>query len=143
MILGERRTIDVYPAYTDPEWHNDKPCRGSQSLEPDQNPTTARQGALGGAPACIVDGHRGRTIWRLIQQTRPGMKGETGILYSVLLTTTRDDRQADLAALETVAQSFELIPIAPDEGKRERSNRQALVKTRASWPASNNGSRPR
>jgi hypothetical protein len=111
MILGERRKIDVYPEYTDGEWGNTEPCRRNQFPWEKTSSRAAGTVLLGTQTACLVTFTGRNTAWSVVQAT--GRDRGQGIMYTLLLTTTRQALQTDLASLHQVASTFKRIPIYP------------------------------
>jgi hypothetical protein len=111
LILGEGRKITVYPEYTGFTPGDAKPCRRDQfPWEPVSTRVTA-VGYLNGHRACIVTFTQGSAIWRVMQTTRSD-RG-TGVMYTLLLTTTAQWSRDDFLSLRRVADSFKRIPVTP------------------------------
>ncbi len=111
LILGEGREIVVYPEYTGFVAGDAEPCRRGQFPWERQATRVAIVGHLGGGRACIATFVRGRAIRRVMQTT--GDDRGTGIMYTLLLTTTARWSRDDLISFRRVADSFRRVPIDP------------------------------
>ncbi len=109
IILGERRMIRVYARYSDPDFGNDKPCGPLFQAHPGAK--VRSQGKIGARAACALTVSDDANFEQVREQT--GDDRGTKILYTVQLTTTREAKAADLAALDAVAASFTRVPIVP------------------------------
>jgi len=111
MILGEHREIDVYPEYTDAEWGNTEPCKRNQFPWERTSSREAGTILLGIQTACLVTFTGNNAAWSVIQAT--GQDRGQGIMYTLVLTTTREALQTDMVSLRQVASTFKTIPIYP------------------------------
>jgi len=111
MILGEHREIDVYPEYTDAEWGNTEPCKPNQFPWEKNSSREVGTVLLGTQAACLVIFKGHNTAWSVIQAT--GQDRGQGIMFTLVLTTTREALQTDLVSLHQVASTFKKIPIYP------------------------------
>lgn len=111
IILGEHRKIVVYPEYTFPDSGSVKPChRGQFPWEGNSKRTTGTI-LLGDRKACLETFTSQGGIWSVTQATSDD-QGQ-GIMYTLLLSTTREFFHADLASLRSVAATFKRVPINP------------------------------
>lgn len=111
LILGDKRKIVVYPAYTGLTSGDDKPCRPNQFPWESGSKRTSSIGKVGHRNACVVTFIQGKTVWRIAQTT--GHDRGTTIMYTVLLITTRQCRFVDFRSFRRVADSFKRIPVSP------------------------------
>ncbi len=109
-ILGERRMIVVYPEYVDSDDDDDKPCRRDQFPWEPSSARVAAASRIGEQTACVVTFTRREMVWRAMQTL--GNDRGTGIMYTLLLTTTRRWSRADFQSLQRVADSFGRVPIS-------------------------------
>jgi hypothetical protein len=111
IVLGEHRTIVVYPVYTGFVEGDDTPC-GSQQLPWRKTSTSLTGiGRIGRQVACVVTQTEGDVIRRIMQVA--GDDRGTGIMYSLVVTTNRPHSRTDLIAFKEVADTFRRVTIYP------------------------------
>jgi hypothetical protein len=110
MILGNRREISVYPPYvvSDPP---PTPCDATQLPWATGRQVRVRAINLAGALACRVVGIRGTVVWDLIETEKSDRR--TGIIYALLLTTTREAAPRDERSFRSLADNFWFVAISP------------------------------
>ena len=111
LILGDFRTIDVYPQYTGIIPGDDLPCRRHQFPWQDTSNPSVQHTSIGHLLGCIATFQEGDRIWRIVQAV--GNDRGTGILYSLLLTTNRQSLDSDVRVFNRVSESFRRVPIQP------------------------------
>jgi hypothetical protein len=111
LILGEERKITVYPEYTGFNAEDAKPCRRNQFPWEPGSTKAESVGSLNGRRACVVTFTQGSAIWRVMQTA--GTDRGTGIMYTLLLTTTAQWSRDDFLSFQRVADSFRRVPITP------------------------------
>jgi hypothetical protein len=111
IILGDGRDIVVYPEYTGFVPGDATPCQPSQFPWKAVGTTTMGTGELNGHKACMVTFMHGQDVWRMMQTT--GNDRGTGIMYTLLLSTTPRWMNADFLSFQRVADSFRRVPIFP------------------------------
>lgn len=111
LILGEFRSIDIYPEYTGFVPGDDKPCRRDQFPWETTSRRSAGTGLLEGHLACVVTFTDGDHVWRVMQTT--GSDRGTEIMYTLLLATTRRWLSADNKSFDSVVESFKRVLINP------------------------------
>jgi len=111
MILGEDREIAVYPEYIFPDLGNGKPCRVDRFSAGPVSEETREGIALGERNACLITISDDGAIWK-VAQIKGDDRGQ-GIMYTLLLKTTRSSLATDMLAFQRVATSFRFISIVP------------------------------
>ena len=111
VILGYHRKIDIYPQYIEADWGNTEPCGRGQFPSATTGSREAGTILLGTQIACMVTVTGRHAVWSIVQAT--GADRGQGIMYTMLLTTTRQSIQTDLVALHRLASTFERIPVQP------------------------------
>lgn len=111
IILGERREIDVYPEYTEPDGRITQPCQRDQFPRETTSSTGVSSALLGAQTACLMTFISHDQAWGVIQAT--GEDRGQGIMYSLVLTTTREALDADLVPLRQVALTFKRVAVEP------------------------------
>ena len=111
IILGERRSIVVFPEYISGESDWDMPCRFHQFDWEGKGRRVRSTVRLAGATACVVTVHAEDFAWRLVQKLGDGRAAD--VKYTLLLATTQRDWTADARVFDGVLASFRRVPIVP------------------------------
>jgi hypothetical protein len=111
MILGEHRMIDVYPEYVDLVPNEGIPCNGGWFSWAKHTALSIKRDDTRADHACSADFRSPTTVWRVVQSKRPNSQDE--IMYTLLLTTTPEAVETDLATFKRVTATFRLISIEP------------------------------
>ncbi len=110
VVLGERRSIAIFPEYTDGEGLWGVPCGRKLSVgEPAAREFEAPT-RLGHLSACEVAFANQDSVWRVIQARRGS---GSDIIYTMILRTNRHDLRVDETAFDQIARSFRLARITP------------------------------
>ena len=111
LILGDKRKIVVYPAYTGLTFGDDKPCRPNQFPWEPGSKKSSSIGKIGHRNASVMTFIQGSTVWRIAQTT--GHDRGTSIMYTVLLTTTRRWSRVGVSAFMRVADTVKSNTLTP------------------------------